>query len=84
MDREHLVGDDNRSAFDFAELFTVATRHLLRRMSGRNLRFAFDCRGPLALLSGEALAMPRSLYRVLHGSVSERGGKHGANQSVGD
>ena len=65
----NLVGDDNRSAFDFAELFTVATRHLLRRTGDRNLRFAFDYRGPLAMIAGEALAMRRSLHRVLHGLV---------------
>jgi len=63
------VGDDDRSAFDFAELFTVATRHLLRRTGGRNLRFAFDYRGPLAMIAGEAIAMRRSLHRVLHGLV---------------
>ena len=65
----HLVGDDDRSAFDFAELFTVATRHLLRRTGGRNLRFAFDYRGPLAMIAGEAIAMRRSLHRMLHGLV---------------
>ena len=63
------MGDDNRSAFDFAELFTVATRHLVRRTGGRNLRFAFDYRGPLAMIAGEAMAMRRSLHRVLHGLV---------------
>jgi CheY-like chemotaxis protein len=63
------VGDDVRSAFDFAELFTVATRHVLRRIGDRNLRFAFDHRGPLAMIEGEALAMRRSLHRVLHGLV---------------
>jgi len=63
------LGDDNRSAFDFAELFTVATRHLVRRTGGRNLRFAFDYRGPLAMIAGEAMAMRRSLHRVLHGLV---------------
>lgn len=65
----YLVGDDDRSAFDFAELFTVATRHLVRRTGGRNLRFAFDYRGPLAMIAGEAMAMRRSLHRVLHGLV---------------
>jgi len=64
-----LGGEDDRSAFDFAELFTVATRHLARRVSGRNLRFAFDYRGPLAIIAGEAVAMRRSLHRVLHGLV---------------
>jgi len=63
------VGDDDRSAFDFAELFTVATRHLVRRTGDRNLRFAFDYRGPLAMVTGEAIAMRRSLHRVLHGLV---------------
>jgi len=63
------VGDDDRSAFDFAELFTVATRHLVRRTGDRNLRFAFDYRGPLAMVAGEAIAMRRSLHRVLHGLV---------------
>jgi CheY-like chemotaxis protein len=63
------VGDDDRSAFNFAELFTVATRHLVRRTSDRNLRFAFDYRGPLATIAGDALAMRRSLHRVLHGLV---------------
>ena len=65
----HLVGDDDGSAFDFAELFTVATRQLVRRASGRDLRFAFDYRGPLAIMAGEAIAMRRSLHRVLHGLV---------------
>jgi CheY-like chemotaxis protein len=65
----HLVGDDDHSAFDFAELFTVATRHLVRRSGGRDLRFAFDYRGPLAMIAGEAVAMRRSLHRVLHGLV---------------
>jgi CheY-like chemotaxis protein len=64
-----LVGDDDRSAFDFAELFTVATRHLVRRTGGRNLRFAFDYRGPIAMIVGEAMAMRRSLHRLLHGLV---------------
>ena len=64
-----MGGEDHRSAFDFAELFTVATRHLARRASGRNLRFAFDYRGPLAIIAGEAIAMRRSLHRVLHGLV---------------
>ena len=63
------MGDDNRSAFDFAELFTVATRHLLRRTGNRNLRFAFDYRGPLAMIAGETIAMRRSLHRMLHGLV---------------
>jgi CheY-like chemotaxis protein len=63
------VGDDDRSAFDFAELFTVATRHMVRRTGGRNLRFAFDYRGPLAMIAGEAMAMRRSLHRLLHGLV---------------
>ena len=63
------MGDDDRSAFDFAELFTVATRHLVRRTGDRNLRFAFDYRGPLAMIAGEANAMRRSLHRVLHGLV---------------
>ena len=63
------MGDDDRSAFDFAELFTVATRHLVRRASGRNLRFAFDYRGPLAIIAGEAIAMRRSLHRMLLGLV---------------
>ena len=64
------MGDDNRSAsFDFAELFTVATRHLLRRTGSRNLRFAFDYRGPLAMIAGETMAMRRSLHRMLHGLV---------------
>ena len=64
-----LGGDDDHSAFDFAELFTVATRHLVRRAGGRNLSFAFDYRGPLAIITGEAIAMRRSLHRVLHGLV---------------
>jgi CheY-like chemotaxis protein len=63
------VGDDDRSAFNFAELFTVATRHLVRRTSARNLRFAFDYRGPIAMIAGDAVAMRRSLHRVLHGLV---------------
>lgn len=63
------MGEDNRSAFDFAELFTVATRHLVRQTGGRNLRFAFDYRGPRAMIAGEAIAMRRSLHRVLHGVV---------------
>ena len=63
------MGDDDRSAFNFAELFTVATRHLVRRTGGRNLRFAFDYRGPLAMIAGDAVAMRRSLHRVLHGLV---------------
>jgi len=64
-----LGGENDRSAFDFAELFTVATRHLARRVSGRNLKFAFDYRGPLAIVAGEAVAMRRSLHRLLHGLV---------------
>ncbi len=64
-----MGGEDDRSAFDFAELFTIATRHLVRRASGRDLRFAFDYRGPLAIIAGEAIAMRRSLHRVLHGLV---------------
>ena len=63
------MGDDDRSAFNFAELFTVATRHLARRTGGRNLRFAFDYRGPFAMIAGDAIAMRRSLHRVLHGLV---------------
>lgn len=65
----YWVGDDDRSAFDFAELFTVATRHLVRRTAGRNLRFAFDYRGPLAMIAGDAMEMRRSLHRMLHGLV---------------
>ncbi|HKX41108.1 MAG TPA: response regulator [Burkholderiaceae bacterium] len=61
--------DDIRPAFDLAELFTLATRHLLRRTGGRDLRFVFDYRGPLATIAGEALAMRRSLHRLLHGLV---------------
>ncbi len=64
-----MGGENDRSAFDFAELFTVATRQLVRRASGRNLKFAFDYRGPLAIIAGEAIAMRRSLHRVLHGLV---------------
>jgi len=64
-----LGGKDDRSAFDFAELFTIATRQLVRRASGRNLRFAFDYRGPLAIITGEAIAMQRSLHRVLLGLI---------------
>jgi len=65
----YRVGDDDRSAFNFAELFTVATRHLVRRTGSRNLRFAFDYRGPLAMIAGDPIAMRRSLHRVLHGLV---------------
>ena len=61
--------DDIQPAFDLAELFTLATRHLLRRTASRNLRFVFDYRGPLAMIAGEAIAMRRSLHRVLHGLV---------------
>ncbi|HKW82157.1 MAG TPA: hypothetical protein VJN68_00275, partial [Burkholderiaceae bacterium] len=64
-----MGGEDDRSAFDFAELFTVATRQLVRRARGRNLRFAFDYRGPLALIAGEAVAMRRSLHRMLLGLI---------------
>jgi CheY-like chemotaxis protein len=65
--RGHLGGEDDRCAFDFAELFTIATRQLVRRAGGRNLRFAFDYRGPLAIIAGEAIAMRRSLHRMLLG-----------------
>ncbi|HEY9063838.1 MAG TPA: response regulator [Burkholderiaceae bacterium] len=64
-----MVGDDRGPAFDLGELFTLATRHLLRRTRSRNLRFVFDYRGPLAMIAGEASAMRRSLYRMLHGLV---------------
>ncbi|HKX39953.1 MAG TPA: hypothetical protein VJO99_02265, partial [Burkholderiaceae bacterium] len=64
-----MGGEHDGSAFDFAELFTVATRQLARRARGRNLRFAFDYRGPLAIIAGEAIAVRRSLHRMLLGLI---------------
>ncbi|SCK27069.1 Response regulators consisting of a CheY-like receiver domain and a winged-helix DNA-binding domain [Variovorax sp. HW608] len=65
------MGDDVRTTFDFSEVFTVAARHVLRRISSRDLRLSFDHRGPLAIIEGEAVAMRRSLHRMLFGAIDE-------------
>ena len=64
-----MGGEHDRSAFDFAELFTVAARQLVRRAAGRNLRFAFDYLGPIAVIVGDAVAVRRSLHRMLLGLI---------------
>ena len=78
----YQMGDDVRTAFDFAELFTVAARHVLRRVNSRNVRLSFDHRGPLAMIEGEAVAMLRSLHRMLCGAIGELEAGHVALEAL--
>lgn len=63
------MGDDIRTAFDFADLFTLATRHVLRVAARRPLAFSFDHRGPLPVVVGDPVAMRRSLHRLFCGVI---------------
>lgn len=63
------MGDDIRTAFEFADLCTVAARHVLRVAARRQLAFSFDHRGPLPLVVGDPVAMRRSLHRLFCGAI---------------
>lgn len=63
------MGDDIPTAFDFAELFTLAARHVLRAAGRRELAFSFDYRGLSPMVQGDPIAMRRGLHRLFCGAI---------------
>lgn len=60
-------------AFDFAEVFTVASRRAVPSVLAKKLLFSFDCTGANVTIVGDAAALQRACHRMFLAVVEALG-----------